>query len=321
MPINSESTTLVSVIITTFNESRTIVTLLQALERQTLPPAEIIIVDADSPDGTGDTVTQFTKKSSLNIRLFSLTGNRSVGRNLALQKAKYSLLAITDAGCIPEKNWLEQLVKKQLKTQAAVIAGYYKGIATTSFEEASMPYTLVMPDRVNENTFLPATRSMLMTKAVWQQLKGFDESLSDNEDYDFARRLQQQKISIAFAKNAIVSWQPRSNLRDFFSMLFRFARGDAQAGLFRPKVALLFLRYVLLIGASLVILYFLEPKFVLKLWVPLGVLYGMWAVDKNVRYAPKSWLWLPVLQYTADAAVLAGTLAGLATRTRKIIFG
>ncbi len=310
----------ISIVITTYNEAKTIGTLLRALEQQTLLPAEIIIVDAKSPDGTHAVIATFAKKTSLKIILFSKAGNRSVGRNTAIYKAKYSLIAITDAGCIPDKNWLKALVAKQSETKASVIAGYYKGIAATPFEQAVIPYALVMPDRVDEQNFLPATRSMLLTKKVWEQLGGFDELLSDNEDYDFARRLQKGKISIAFAQNAVVAWQPRSNLRDFFYMLFRFARGDAAAGLFRPKVAILFLRYILLLLASLAIAIILEPKFVLKLWVPLGVLYSIWAVDKNVRYVPKGWLWLPTLQFTADAAVLVGTTIGLFRRAQKTIF-
>lgn len=308
----------ISIVITTYNEAKTIGTLLRALEQQTVPPTEVIIVDANSSDGTREIIKKFAKKSSLKIILISKAGNRSIGRNLAIQKAKYPLIAITDAGCIPAKSWLEELVKKQSETKASVIAGYYKGIAATPFEQAVIPYALVMPDRVDEKTFLPATRSMLLTKKVWEQLGGFDELLSDNEDYDFARRLQKGKILIAFAQNAVVAWQPRSNLRDFFYMLFRFARGDAAAGLFRPKVAILFLRYILLLLASLSIAIVLEPKFVLKLWVPLGVLYSIWAVDKNVRYVPKGWLWLPTLQFAADAAVMAGTLSGLMMRGDKI---
>jgi len=321
MPVGKKLGQAVSIIVTTFNESETILQLLQALEQQTLQPAEIVVVDANSSDGTAVVVTNYIKKTDLSIKLYSKTGNRSIGRNLAIKKAKSPLIAITDAGCVPEKNWLKELVSKQIETSAPVVAGYYQGLAQTAFEEAVIPYVLVLPDRVDEKTFLPATRSMLLTKKVWQQLGGFDASLSDNEDYVFARKLQQKNILISFAKNAIVSWRPRSNLTDFFGMIFRFARGDATAGLFRPKVAFLFVRYALLLIASLIILVFLPPKFLLKLWVPLGVLYSIWAVDKNVRYTPKGWKWLPLLQYTADAAVLSGTLVGLFIRLRKTIFG
>ncbi|MDA1079072.1 MAG: glycosyltransferase [bacterium] len=321
MSINQKSTPPISVIITTFNEANTISALLQALEKQTLLPAEVIIVDANSTDGTIELVTTFAKKSALTIQLLPKRGNRSVGRNLAIKSAKHSLIAITDAGCIPEKTWLQTLVGQHQKSKAPVVAGYYKGIAQTPFEEAVIPYALVMPDKVNEAHFLPATRSMLLTKKFWEQLGGFNEELSDNEDYDFARRLQEKNIPMTFTKNAVVSWQPRSNLRDFFNMLYRFARGDAAAGLFRPKVAFLFARYILLLVVSLAIAVVLEPKFVLKLWIPLGVLYSLWAVDKNVRYTPRGWLWLPTLQFTADAAVMSGTIAGLLKRLQKTIFG
>ncbi|NCN06766.1 MAG: glycosyltransferase [Candidatus Pacebacteria bacterium] len=309
-----------SVVVTTFNESQTILLLLEALEKQTHRPAEVVLVDACSVDGTVKIVRCFADKSVLKIIVLSQAGNRSVGRNLAIRKTRNPLIAITDAGCVPEKDWLEQLVQKQLDTNAPVVAGYYCGLPKTAFEQAVIPYVLVMPDKVDAISFLPATRSMLITKAVWKKTGGFDEQLSHNEDYAFARQLQNMNISIAFAERAIVGWRPRSSLLAFFCMIYRFAFGDAEAGLFRPKVFFLFFRYVLLLLCSVVILFFLEPKFLFKLWIPLGVLYSIWAVDKHVRYVPQGWFWLPTLQFTADAAVMAGTIFGWLKKYKKTIF-
>lgn len=304
----------VSVISTTLNESKTIVALLSSLAAQTYAPAEIIIVDAESTDDTVAKVADFAKRSSLPIRVYTKHGNRSIGRNFAITKSSQELVAITDAGCIPEKNWLFELLKTEQETHEKVIAGFYKGIARTSFESAVIPYALVMPDRVDEKNFLPATRSMLLEKSVWKKIGGFNESLSDNEDYAFARKLVRQGIGIAFSRHAVVVWQPRSNLRDFFWMIFRFARGDAKAKLFRMKVLLIFARYTILLVASLIVIFYLDAKQLLRLLVPLGVLYSLWAIDKNVRYVPKGWMWLPVLQVVSDLAVMAGTISGTSVR-------
>ena len=318
MPVSKKTPLAVSVVITTYGESQTIAQLLHALEKQSYKPTEIIVVDACSPDGTTKILRAFARNSRVRIRHFSHAGNRSVGRNLAIRKATSALIASTDAGCIPDVDWLQELVSKYRQTKAPVIAGYYRGMAQTRFEEAVIPYALVMPDKVREDSFLPATRSMLLKKKVWQQMDGFDESLSDNEDYAFARLLKSRQIPIAFAQQAIVSWHPRSTFPEFFVMLFRFARGDIQARLFRIKVVFIFARYTLLLVLSFFIAYFLVPIAIIRLWVPLGVLYSLWAVDKNVRYTPRSWFWLPILQVTADVAVMSGSLVGLCIRMKKI---
>jgi len=300
-----------SLIITVLNEEKTIQLLLNAIAKQTLKPSETIIVDGDSTDQTVKIIKQFQKKhSKLNLKLFFKKGNRSVGRNFAIKKSSNALIAITDAGCIPKKEWLQELVVQYQKTQAAVIAGFYQGKAKTAFEEAVIPYVLVMPDQVNKNNFLPATRSMLIEKTVWKQLKGFDEKLSLNEDYAFAKKMQKQQIKIAFAKKAIVEWMPRSSLEDYSEMIYRFAKGDIEAKILRPKVTLIFARYLL--ALFLLIFFFITGNNLLLVYLLfLAFLYIIWSILKNKKYCPNGWYWLPVLQIGSDLAVMFGSLSAL----------
>ncbi|NCN24208.1 MAG: hypothetical protein COU65_02000 [Candidatus Pacebacteria bacterium CG10_big_fil_rev_8_21_14_0_10_42_12] len=301
----------VTVIITVLNEESTILELLKSLEKQSLLPTEVIVVDGGSKDKTIKIVNNFSSNSFLNIRLLQKKGNRSVGRNLAIAKSKTDLIAITDAGCVTNKNWLKELVETQKETKSQVVAGYYAGKANTRFEEAVIPYALVMPEKVNPDEFLPATRSMLLRKKVWEKLGGFDEELSDNEDYAFATKIRKNNIKIAFAEKAIVLWKPRNNLPSFFRMIYRFARGDVRADILRPKVALIFLRYFLLLLTTIFVLKFSDWKSVIQLWTPLFVIYSLWAIDKNLKYTPKSWFYLPLLQISSDIAVMFGSIAGL----------
>jgi GT2 family glycosyltransferase len=251
---------------------------------------------------------------------------------VGIKFAKHDLIAITDAGCRPHPNWLQELRRKATEYQlengilsGLVVAGYYDAKPITPFEVAVVPYALVMPDQVDSQTFLPATRSMLLHKNVWTALDGFDEKLSDNEDYDFARRLrklaEQQNqsgyelpVEIVFAVGAKVTWLPRSTWHSFANMIYRFARGDARAGLWRPKVGLIFLRYIVVLSIGIVLLSD-------RNWLWLGIfllmgaiLYSIWSIFKNKRYVPRGWYWLPVLQVTADVAVMLGTLQGVVKR-------
>lgn len=298
----------VTVIVTVLNEATTLPALLTALQSQTYTPTEVIITDGGSSDATLEVlhaaeVTVLTKK-----------GNRSVGRNAAIAAAQTELIAITDAGCVPQDDWLESLVQCYLKTKRQVIAGYYVGVAHTPFEEAVIPYALVMPDRVVPDAFLPATRSMLLQKQVWHELGGFDTALSDNEDYAFAHALQRAGYEMGFCGDAIVRWQPRSTLPAFWSMIYRFARGDVRAGILRTRVLLVFARYfALLMLASVLFVRNSVAHVVLTLTVLLAV-YCLWAVAKNKKYVQRGWYWLPILQITADLAVMAGSLAGVRQR-------
>lgn len=303
----------VTVIATVFNEEDSIELFLESLYAQTRVPDEIVIVDGGSNDRTVELIKKSkvkSKKYRAKVRIIVKSGNRSVGRNNAIKNASYDLIAITDAGCIPHKTWLYQLILAHNKTKADVIAGYYDAKPKTHFEEAIVPYTLVMPDNVDPKNFLPATRSMLLEKKVWEKLGGFNELLSDNEDYEFAKKLKKNNITIEFNKNAKVTWIPQSDIQGFTRMIYRFAKGDAYAGIFRPKVAFIFARYLLGIIFLAYILYS-QNYSLLTILYSLFLLYLLWAIRKNKRYVPHGWYYLPLLQVVSDMAVISGTIKGI----------
>lgn len=304
----------VSLIVTVLNEEKTITQLLSAIEKQSRHADEVIIVDGGSRDDTQLLVTQFAQTHpELKIQLLQKKGNRSVGRNAAIFAARYPWIAVTDAGCVPHEDWLEKLVARaeKIKEIDFVIAGYYDARPRTPFEEAVVPYVLVMPDRVDSNHFLPATRSMLMTKSIWEKFGRFNEHLNDNEDYAFSLNLLRSKVPMYFAQNAKVTWLPRQTLEQFLHMIFRFARGDIYAGILRVKVVLLFVRYVAALMFT-VFVFWQHSLLWWTVWATLVVAYlCLWPIAKNHRYVPRGWYWLPVLQFVADIGVLSGSMAGL----------
>ena len=301
----------VSVLVTVFNEEQTIMQLLDGLVSQTHIPQEVILVDAQSTDKTVLVARNFAENNpELNLKIYSRAGNRSLGRNFGVDQARYEWIAITDAGCIPHPDWLEELFKRQQESEAHVIAGYYDALPSTAFEEAVAPYVLVMPDKIDEASFLPATRSMLITKTIWRQMGGLDGSLQLSEDYEFAHRLKEAGVSIAFAKRAKVSWLPRRNIPEFYQMVSGMAAGDVQAGVTRPKVYLVFARYIVLLSILSAVLYAKSALWLFLLIVG-GFLYCSWAIVKSKKYVPRGWYWLPILQITADLGVMYGTVKAL----------
>lgn len=306
------SDTPVSVVVTVFNEIHTIERLLLALGAQTLLPNEVVIVDGGSTDGTHEKLLSVQKKYPFSLLLKQKKGNRSVGRNEALRMSSSEWIAVTDAGCIPQQNWLSELrnAVPSSEMKEFVIAGYYFAQPKTPFEEAVIPYVLVMPDRVQKETFLPATRSMMFTKSVWEKVGGFNERLADNEDYAFAQKIKNAQIPILFAEKAKVMWIPRQNLRQFAWMIFRFARGDVFSGIYRPKVVFLFARYAFGFALALFLFSLLQTHFALLIFALGFGTYLAWAVQKNLRYVKSGWYWLPVLQVVADVMVMSGSVAG-----------
>jgi len=299
----------VSLVITVFNEQDTIKDLIQSLSVQTLKPLEIIIVDGGSTDQTWPILRKFKKS----LKLFQKTGNRSVGRNFGVLQSRGNIIAFTDAGCLPHPDWLQNLILPFQDSAVSVVSGYYQGKPETNFQKCLIPYVLVMPDKAGKTEFFPATRSMAVRKSVFVKSGGFAKNLDHNEDYAFAVKLKKQGLTFTFAQNALVDWLPRQNLKSSAWMFTRFAIGDIQAGIIRPQLKPLIIRYI----AYIYLLFLsLSWTFLRPLLLIILICYFLFAILKNYKYIKNisALFWLPVLQITCDLSILFGSLIGFLSR-------
>lgn len=307
-----------SLVVTVLNEEKSIEKLLASIETQTKKPDETIIVDGGSTDKTQELIKNYSLRIK-NLKVIVKKGNRAIGRNEGIKSAAGDVILVTDAGCILDKAWVQYIAKPFTDKTIDVVSGYYKGIARNVFQKCLIPYLLVMPDKIDPDNFLPATRSMAFTRAIWKKVDGFDENFSHNEDFVFANKLKKVGAIIVFEKDAIVNWIPRNTYKEAFVMFSRFSFGDAEAGILRTKVLLLFARYFLTF-------YFIFLSLLYRSLIPVIViimafaLYVIWSIKKNYKYVDdkRAIIILPMLQIVADVAVLTGTYIGLIKRIGKI---
>lgn len=310
----------VSFVTTVYNEESAIKPLLKSLFSQSKFLEEIIIVDGGSTDSTLSVISNFIlskakgqiSNKQIKFKIIVRKGNRSVGRNEAIKNSSNEIIVCSDAGCILDKNWIKNITRPFNNSGVDVVAGYYQGIAETIFQKCLIPYVLVMPDRINADNFLPATRSMAFKKSIWKKVNGFPEQFSDNEDYVFAKKLKKANANIVFEKKAIVNWAPRRNMEDAFIMFYRFAKGDAESHIFRPKVFLIFLRYLIVL-IILFLFFILRSNFIIIFLYLMFFAYVFWSIVKNYKYVKdiRAIFFLPLIQITSDIAVTLGTVMGL----------
>lgn len=290
----------VSVVVTVLNEEGSIKKLVNSLLLQSLKPDEIIIIDGSRVGNTGKRIS----KNRI-VQTYIKEGNRSVGRNYGISKARGEIIAVTDAGGYPDKKWLEKIVFPFVDKSVEVVSGYYKSLAITPFEKCITPYFLTMPDKLYKGMeFLPSSRSVAFRKGIWKKVGGYPEEYSHNEDLVFDYNLKKIGISFYFEPNAIVYWNPPKTLFSSSRQMYRFAYGDVEAGIDRPKIKYIYIRY--LIGLFLLV----SNQFLL--FELCFLLYIIWCVQKNFRYAKmiEGLFWLPVIQICSDLAVMAGYLSG-----------
>lgn len=184
----------VSVVIPTYNGAHRIAKLLHALEKQDVSDFETIVVIDGSTDGTEEILNRTPWK--LKLQIISQTNKGRAGaRNAGAKKAGGRYLIFYDDDVEPNPNSVslhifglttapisvgQQLEPLESKTEY----GRYKA----SISRKWLEYLGDEPIMLNaENLFLTAA-NMAIKKEVFEQLGGFDDNLTDAEDYDLAVR-------------------------------------------------------------------------------------------------------------------------------------
>lgn len=312
----------VSIVITLLNEEESVSKLLDSLRFQTKKVDEIVIVDGGSNDKTVEIIRHFQKKNK-KIKLLVEKCSRAKGRNIGIDIARNEIIAITDAGCIAHKKWLERITKPFVNKEVDVVAGFYKMTGKTAFQKALSTYLGVLPSQFDAN-YLPSTRSIAFKKELWLKVGGFPEKLADTaEDTVFNYRIVQSGANIARVKNAVVEWGMVGTLREAFSKFFLYAKGDAKSKIWwhptkklsshNIKILFVFARYM--VGLTGVIMAIRNPL----LWFVIiaGLfLYIYWSFRKVYVELEdyRVGMWGTILQFMSDLAVMAGFLVGITTR-------
>lgn len=276
----------VSVILTVYNEYRSIERLLDSLAQQTRPPDEVVICDGGSTDGTVVAIRHYSERfpgKLPNLRILIEPGaNISRGRNLAIQASAGPVIAVTDAGVRLSSAWLEHLIapwqnfqsegqtQPQSQPPAPIaVAGFFLPDVKGNFETAMAATVLPLPDDIDPAKFLPSSRSVAFTKAAWEKIGGYPEWLDYCEDLifdikmnDLAKAMQQHPVNplaprplppapsaFIWAPEALVYFRPRESLRAFWTQYYRYARGDGKADLWRKRHLIRYITYLVLLPA------------------------------------------------------------------------
>lgn len=268
-----------SVVVPILNEENDIGWLMQGFASQTLLPDEVVFVDGGSSDATVKKIELKRFALPYSIKLIEKQGaNRSEARNIGISKCNNAFIALTDAGCCPDKRWLEALATKISRNpDVKVIAGAYRPMTDSDWSEYFFGYLGKYPYEMKTG-FLPSARSMIVTKQAWENVGGFPEQLTTCEDLTFAAKLA-TKYTIHLAPDAVVSWKVPKNLEEFFDRVASYSQGDVIAW-YQPHVRKILFTYIRWI--ILVLIPFLLPIYmILKVFyfrVRTGRFMSMWRV-------------------------------------------
>jgi len=128
LPVSADDPPPISVVVAARNEASSLPSLLKALDRQTHPNCEVVIVDDASTDDTASVATAWAEDRP-HARVVTVTDSAPPRKKRALTQgitaARHDLLAVTDADCTPPPTWLSLLAATHAAAdRPLVLAGY-----------------------------------------------------------------------------------------------------------------------------------------------------------------------------------------------------
>jgi len=216
----------VSVVVCTYNGSRTIRDCLDGASRLAYPDYEVIVVDDGSSDATAVIARQY------DCRLIQ-TENRGLAsaRNSGLAAATGDIIAYLDDDAYPDPDWLTYLAATFLRTGYAGVGGPNIAppgdgpIAECVARAPGGPVHVLVTDREAEH--IPGC-NMAFRKSCLDAIGGFDPQFrTAGDDVDVCWRLQERGWTLGFHPAAMVWHHRRNSVRAYWRQQIGYGRAEA----------------------------------------------------------------------------------------------
>lgn len=217
----------VSVVVCSYNGSKTLDGCLRSLERLGYPNYEVILVD----DGSTDSVPEIAARYP-SIR-YHAQPNRglSVARNTGLELAGGEIVAYTDDDCFADEDWLYFLVATLLERDASAVGGpnllptHDGAVAACVSASPGTPAHILLDDHVAEH--IPGC-NMAFWKDRLKAIGGFNPLYTKaGDDVDVCWRLQNEGDTIVYSPGAMVWHHRRATVKAYLKQQRGYGEAEA----------------------------------------------------------------------------------------------
>lgn len=219
---------MITVVAPTHNRIEKLARLLSSLEYQEEAPAEVIVVDDASTDGTGRFVTEWMSKKHRFIEkaiLFPTNRGPAAARNAGWRAASGEIVLFTDDDCVAGREWVAQLARK-LRSDPSLggVGGRVFPLGNDLYSRYYTHYRILEPP---PSVLYLVTANCAFRKTALDNVGGFDERLDapGGEDVDLSVRVRSAGWQLAFVPTATIFHDYRRGLRDFFKTFRAYGRG------------------------------------------------------------------------------------------------
>lgn len=236
--IDKSSTTKVSVLIAARNEEENIENILLSLYNQTFPKElfEVIIIDDHSEDNTKTIIDNFINNNKdFNMQVFISEGKgKKAAISQALHKAKNHLIIVTDADCILNTLWIENIVAFYQKTKSKMIlAPVLLTPSNTLFEKMQVLEHLSLMGSTAGSAAIGfpvmcngANMAYEREAALEVEKHRHDFNIPSGDDMflleQFVKNYGYKNVKFLLSKSAIVKTKTCKTIKDFFKQRRRW---------------------------------------------------------------------------------------------------
>lgn len=218
----------VSVAIPVKDGRRTLPRVLEGVAALDPAPAEVLVVDDGSRDGSGD----LARERGSRVVRFEENRGLAVARNRALVEVTTPYILFLDADVVPPRDILLSLLDGLDAPEVAGVGGregqVMDGSACDLWRTSFRPQSHGDTDR-DDVWMLPGLCALYRRTAL-EEIGGFDETFrSYGEDVDVGIRLRAAGYRLAYRARAVVAHIRRDGTASLLQLCFSHSRGGAAA--------------------------------------------------------------------------------------------
>ena len=237
---------IISVIIPTYRDWARLQRCIEYLAEQTYPldRFEVLIVNNDPEDPPALDMPSCLQISILNE---AAVGSYAA-RNAAIRQCTGSVIAFTDADCLPRKDWLSSGLEA-LQNDAERVAGrielFYKQEKLTCAELYEKAHGF-RQELYIRRFGASATANLITYKEVFDRVGLFDSTLMSGGDMEWGARASKMGVTLVYAENVVVQHPARSTLASILQRRKRVVGGQPAFIRMRnlPKYNVKLVRYI-----------------------------------------------------------------------------
>ena len=230
----------VSVVIPTYNEAENIDAIVKCFLATNYPNLlEIIVVDGQSTDGTGDLVENIAREHPIVKVIENPQRIQSAGLNIGFKASRGDILLRADAHCDYSSDYIEQCVLALQQSEALNVGGCQRFVARSPFQAGIAlasrswlgsggakyrdPEYTGYADTVYLGCF---KRQALLDIDSSSDREVFDTSQITNQDAELNQRLLDLSPQAIYISSQIKVWYyPRTTWKSLWKQYFKYGRG------------------------------------------------------------------------------------------------